>query len=145
MRVGFYLLQRDPVERALPQIAAKAMQAGQRMLVVAGDDAMLDRLDAALWKERPGDFLAHGKAGSPHDPRQPILLSQSCEASNGAKLCALADGQWRDEAKTFERVLLFFDDSQRVAAREVWRSLDVLDDVEREFHEQQDGKWRKVA
>ena len=145
MRVGFYLLQRDPVERALPQIAAKAMRAGQRMLVVAGEEALLDRLDAALWNERPADFLAHGKAGSPHDARQPVLLARTCEAANGARLCAIADGHWREEARQFDRVLLFFDDSQRAAAREVWRSLDSDADVEREFHEQHDGKWRKVA
>lgn len=145
MRVGFYLLQSDPVERALPQIAAKAMQAKQRMLVVAGDDALLERLDTALWSERPMDFLAHGRAGSASDNRQPILLANTCDAANGATLCALADGQWREEAQGFERVLLFFDDSQRVAAREVWRKFDAREDVEREFHEQQDGKWRKVA
>lgn len=145
MRVGFYLLQRDPVERALPQIAAKAMEQGQRMLVVSGDEALLDRLDASLWSEKADSFLAHGRAGHPHAERQPILLSQDCEAANGARLCALADGEWRDEVLGFERVLLFFDDARRVAARQVWRSLDALENVEREFHEQQGGKWRKVA
>lgn len=145
MRVGFYLLQRDPVERALPQIAAKAMETGQRMLVVSGDAMLLDRLDAALWSERPGSFLAHGRAGQPHAERQPILLSDACDAANGARLCALADGEWRDEALGFERALLFFDDARREAARQVWRTLDGREDIEREFHEQQDGKWRKVA
>jgi DNA polymerase-3 subunit chi len=145
MRVGFYLLQRDPVERALPQIAAKAMESGQRMLVVSGDAALLDRLDAALWSERADTFLAHGRAGQPHAERQPILLSDVCDAANGARLCALADGEWRDDALGFERVLLFFDDARRGAARQVWRSFDALDDVARELHEQQDGKWRKVA
>ncbi|MBV1917825.1 MAG: DNA polymerase III subunit chi [Sphingomonadaceae bacterium] len=145
MRIGFYLLQRDPVERALPQIAAKAMQVGQKMLVVSGDGALLDRLDKALWTERPDDFLAHGKAGDGKEDRQPILLSQSCDAQNGAILCALADGQWRDEALQFERVFLFFEDSQRATAREVWRKFDASGDVEREFYEQHDGKWRKVA
>lgn len=145
MRVGFYLLQSDSVERALPQIAAKAMKAGQRMLVVAGDDALLERLDTALWAERPADFLAHGRSGSAHDARQPILLAETCEATNGAKLCALADGRWREEAQQFDRVLVFFDDSQRASAREVWRSFDSREDVEREFHEQQDGKWKRVA
>jgi DNA polymerase-3 subunit chi len=145
MRVGFYLLQRDPVERALPQIAAKAMESGQRMLVVSGDAALLDRLDAALWSERADTFLAHGRAGQPHAERQPILLSDVCDAANGARLCALADGEWRDDALGFERVLLFFDDARRGAARQVWRLFDARDDVAREFHEQQDGKWRKVA
>jgi len=145
MRVGFYLLQSSSVERALPQIAAKALESGQRMLVVCGDEALLGRLDAALWSEKPDSFLAHGRAGEQHEERQPILLAGHCNAANGARLCALADGEWRDEAEQFERVLLFFDDTQRVAARQVWRRFDSRGDVEREFHEQQNGKWRKVG
>ena len=145
MRLGFYLLGRDPVERALPLIAAKAMESGQRMLVVSGDAAMLDRLDASLWSEKAETFLAHGRAGQPHAERQPILLADRCEASNGARLCALADGEWRDEALGFDRALLFFDDARRVAARQVWRKFDGREDIEREFHEQQGGRWRKIA
>jgi DNA polymerase III subunit chi len=144
-RVGFYLLQRDPVERALPLIAAKALESGQRLLVVAGDAALLDRLDTALWCEKADSFLAHGRAGQPYAERQPILLSPSCDALNGARLCALADGEWHEDALGFERVLLFFDDARRAAARQVWRTLDAHEGVEREFHEQQGGKWRKVA
>ncbi len=145
MRVGFYLLQHDPVERALPQIAAKAMEAGQRMLVVSSDAALLDRLGSALWSDRAESFLAHGRAAEAHAARQPILLGDTCDAANGATLCALADGQWREQARGFERVLLFFDDTRRDAARQVWRELDQIEGVEREFHEQHGGKWRKVA
>ena len=44
MRVGFYLAPGQPVERVLPLIARAAARAGQRMLVVADDDALL-RID----------------------------------------------------------------------------------------------------
>lgn len=145
MRVGFYLSGTTPVERVLPLIARAAKRQGQRMLVVSGDDALLDRLDKALWEQCPEDFLAHGRADAPHAARQPVLLSSECAADNGAALVALADGQWREEAEQFDRALLFFDEAGRQAARGTWRLFDQREDVTREFYELDDGKWVKRA
>jgi DNA polymerase-3 subunit chi len=144
-RVGFYLSGSQPVERVLPLIARAAKKGGQRMLVVAGDEALLERLDKALWEQFPEDFLAHGRADAPHAARQPVLLSSDWAASNGATLVAMADGQWREEAEHFERALLFFDESGRAAARETWRLFDQREDVTREFHELEAGKWVQKA
>ena len=144
-RVGFYLSGAQPIERVLPLIARAAKKGGQRMLVVAGDDGLLDRLDKALWEQFPEDFLAHGRADAPHADRQPVLLSSDCTAPNGAALVAIADGLWREEAERFERALLFFDESGRAAARETWRLFDQREDVTREFHELEAGKWVQKA
>ena len=144
-RVGFYLSGAQPVERVLPLIARAAKKAGQRMLVVAEDAALLDRLDKALWEQFAEDFLAHGRADAPHAARQPVLLATECTAANGAALVALADGQWRDDAEGFERALLFFDESGRSAARETWRRFDSREDIAREFHELEGGKWVQKA
>lgn len=143
MRVGFYLAPGQPVERVLPLIARAAAKAGQRMLVVADNDDLLERIGGALWEYAPAEFLANGRGGEPHAAHQPVLLSRSCAAENGARLVALADGVWREEAESFERALLFFDDSGRAAARAVWRRFDDREDVEREFHELDGGKWQR--
>lgn len=140
-RLGFYLCGSQPVERVLPLIARAARGRDQKLLVVADDPQMLERLDTALWDEAPEDFLAHGNAGEPHEERQPVLLSRECEASNGAQIVALADGRWREEAGSFERVLLFFDEHGRQAARQVWRQFDAHAGIEREFHELEGGNW----
>ena len=145
MRLGFYLCGSQPVELVLPLIARAATNGGQRLLVVAEDQAVRDTLDKALWEVSPAEFLAHGQAGGVHDARQPILLSADCAAANGAKLLALADGRWREEAEGFERVLLFFDDEGRAAARQTWKQFDNREDVEREFHELEVGKWVQRA
>ena len=129
----------------LPLIARAAKRSGQRLLVVAGDADLLDRLDKALWEQFPEDYLAHGRADAPHAARQPVLLSADCTAANGATLVALADGQWRPEAEQFDRALLFFDDSGRAASRQVWRLFDQREDVTREFHELDHGKWVQKA
>jgi len=115
------------------------------MLVVAEDADLLDRLDKALWEQFPEDFLAHGRAEARYAARQPVLLSSDCIAANGATLVALADGRWRPEAEALDRALLLFDESGRAASREVWRQFDQREDVTREFHELEGGKWVQKA
>ena len=145
MRLGFYLTGSQPVERVLPLVARAALGQDQRLLVVAEDRALLDLLDRALWEGRPEEFLPHGRADAAHAERQPVLLSTTCAAANGAKLVALADGTWRDEAEGFDRVLLFFGEEQRAEARQTWRRFDGREDVTREFFELENGKWTKRA
>ncbi len=144
-RLGFYLSGAQPVERVLPLIARAAKGQGQRMLVVAEDREILDRLDKALWEFSPEDFLAHGRADAPHAERQPLLLSTDCAAPNGATLIALADGRWREDAERFDRALLFFDEAGRAEARQTWRRFDGREDIAREFHELEGGKWVRKA
>ena len=141
MRVDFYLLSRDPVEAALPRIARSVKGAGERLLVVSGDEDQRAALDRALWEQFPEDFLAHGHAGEPHAERQPLLLSAQCEPANGAKHVAFADGLWRDEALGFERAFLFFDEGTIDAARGTWRMLGEREDIDRRFWKQEGGRW----
>ena len=141
VRVDFYQLSRDPAEVALPLIARAALNAGERLLVVSGDEGQLGRIGDMLWARLPDSFLAHGRAGSPHDARQPILLSDSPEPANGASFMAIADGVWREGAEPFVRTFYMFDDSTPQAARDCWRALGTRDGVERKFWKQQGGKW----
>jgi DNA polymerase-3 subunit chi len=141
VRVDFYLLSRDGVEQALPQIARAARRAGQRMLVVSGNSEQRSAISRALWERYPEDFLAHGSADGRHAARQPLLLGADCSAPNGAPYLALADGAWRDEALEFERTFLFFDQSTLDDARSCWRMLGQRDNVERHFWKQEGGRW----
>ncbi len=141
MRVDFYQLSRDPAEAALPLIARATLAAGERLLVVSGDDAQLVRISEELWTRLPDSFLAHGIVGSPDQERQPILLSDQTEAGNGANYIALADGVWRNGADEFSRAFLLFDAATLDAARATWRMLGERDGVERKFWKQDGGKW----
>ena len=144
MRVDFYQLSRDPVDKAIAQIAAKAMQAGKRAVVVHRDGARREAISQALWAQDGVHFLAHGEADAPHATRQPILLSDSCDAPNEADLLFLADGIWREEARNFARVLLFFDEDATQAARDLWRQLSGDDTAETHIHKQSEGGgWRE--
>jgi DNA polymerase-3 subunit chi len=140
MRVDFYQLTRDPVEAVLPLIARNTLAQGQRLLVVSEPD-QFDALSNALWTRLPESFLAHGRAGEPHEARQPVLLSAAVEPANGARYVALADGIWREEA--LDPALAF--DDRSVAARAVWRTLGGHEGLDRHLWKQDGGKWQEVG
>lgn len=148
MKVDFYQLSAFPVEQVLPRIAERLVEERARLLVVADHSAVLDRLDRALWSYRDDGFLPHAIAGQDVDAEQPILLSaqMATDAANGARNIALADGQWRDDALTFERVFFLFDDQTVEGARTAWRALGDREDLERRFWRQdENGKWSRAA
>lgn len=141
MRVDFYQLSRDPAEVALPLIARKVVADGGRLLVVSGDAGQRDRISRALWSAGPEAFLAHGQAGEGDEQRQPILLSEQPEPTNGAAFLAITDGQWREGAQPFARTFYMFDDDAVEQARQVWRDLRGREGVEHFYWKQDGGRW----
>ena len=145
MQLDFWQFTQGPVERIVALIAERAMAQGERVLVVDADAERRHATARTLWEAKPEAFLASGDADGPSPDRQPILLSDSCEAHNGARFAVLADGQWRDQGTGFERTILLFDDAGTPAARAVWRQFDGREDVIRGYFAQEDGKWVKKA
>lgn len=137
MRIDFYHLSAAPLERVLPRICEKLLADGGRLLVVTGPE-QVERLDEQLWTYASESFLPHGT----DDPeRQPVLLSASPDAANGAANLALADGVWRDEALEFERTFYFFDSATIDGARAAWRALKEKEGAELHYWKQDGGKW----
>lgn len=141
MQVDFYHLTRDPAEKLVPVLAQKTLDGGQRMLLVSGFVGQLEKLSAALWQAGPTSFLAHDLAGGEQDAEQPILISDKCEAGNGARYVALTDGEWRDEALTFDRAFYLFTAEQIDNARAAWRALSAKDTVTPRYWKQDGGRW----
>ncbi len=142
MQVDFYQLSRDPVEAVVPLLAAKALDASQRLLVVHEDAEQRAVLSEALWA-RENAFLAHGDAAAPQAERQPILLAGDCTAANGAGIVFLADGAWREEAAGFERAILLFGAEQTAQVRTLWTTLSGSGHALRIFKQREDGSWRE--
>jgi DNA polymerase III subunit chi len=145
VRVDFYQLGASPVEKVVASLGEKLLRSGERLLVVADDDARLARLDRMLWDMGETAFLPHGVAGGPADSRQPILLSKSLDSANRASNILIADGHWRDSALAFARAFYLFDTDRREDARGAWRSLAGRDEVERHYFAQEDGRWTEKA
>jgi len=141
MLVDFYQLGGSPIEEVVASLAAKLMAQDARLLLVAGDEALLGKLDRLLWDQGPASFLPHGIAGGPDDARQPILLSATTDAPNRARNLLIADGEWREAALTFDRAFYLFDDTTLEGARLAWKLLAGRDEVERRYWAQDGGKW----
>ncbi|MEM8919653.1 MAG: DNA polymerase III subunit chi [Pseudomonadota bacterium] len=140
-QVDFYHLTRDPAEKLVPVLADKALDGGERLLVVSGIDEQIQKLSAALWSAKPSSFLAHNFAGCESEQNQPVLLSSDCESDNGARFVILADGLWRDPALQFDRTFYLFSGQEISGAREAWRSLSDMENVTLRYWKQDNGRW----
>ena len=97
MLVDFYQLGGSPLEDVIASIAAKLMVQDARLLLVAGDEALLGKLDRLLWDQGPASFLPHGIAGGPDDG-----LAQELIAAGEAT----GDMLWRMPlAESFDRLI----------------------------------------
>ena len=141
MRVDFYQLGDASPDGIIAAIAGKLLAEDQRLLVVAGDEALLARLDRQLWDQGAASFLPHAIAGGSDDSRQPILLSSADDAPNLARNILIADGEWRDSALGFERAFFLFDSDTLEGARLAWKLLAGREGVERHYWANDGGKW----
>ena len=144
MKVDFWQLSHDPVEKVVALIAQRVIDAGERLLVVSKSPEQREAISRGLWAAGPESFLAHGDAAAAGAERQPILLAEDCAAANAASHVIFADGEYR-EPKGFARAFLLFDDATVVEARRTWKLLDGMEELERAFFRQDGGKWVKVA
>lgn len=145
MRVDFYQLGEATVESVIAGLAGRLLGEGQRLLVVASDEALLARLDRLLWDQGATSFVPHGLAGSGDDAAQPILLSQGIDAPNLARNLLIADGEWRDAALGYDRAFYLFDAASLEGARLAWKLLAGRDGVDRYYWAHEDGRWAKKA
>ena len=145
MQVDFYQLTGTAPEQVIASIAEKVLAGDGRLLIVAEEEPFLARLERLLWDSGTTSFLPHGLAGGSDDARQPVLLSTSPDAPNGARNMLVADGQWRDAALSYDRSFYLFDSSTLEGARLAWKQLAGREGVERRYWAQVDGRWKQQA
>ena len=148
--VYFYHLTRRPLEVALPMLLERARAAGWRVAVRGRSAERLDRLDGKLWLEPKDGFMPHGRAGGPHDARQPILLTEAPgPAPNGAQCVMSIDGAevTPEEVAALERVCILFDGADPAAtdhARGQWAALTGAG-CAAQYWSEETGRWEKKA
>ncbi len=124
--VGFYHLTRTPLARALPQLLGRTLAAGQRAVVRCPAEAVVAELDAALWEAAEPEWLPHGTAADGDADLQPIWLTATDEAPNGARFLFLVGGAESAAWTGFARVFDLFDgrdEAAVAAARDRWRAV----------------------
>jgi DNA polymerase-3 subunit chi len=147
--VLFYHLQRQPIERVLPQLLEKSLERGWRVVVQAASDERVDALDAHLWTWRDESFLAHGTDREAEAALQPVLLTAQDHNPNGASVRFLIDGApVPADAASYQRIVLLFDgedDDAVAAARTRWTEAKAQGFEATYWQADENGRWQKKA
>ncbi len=147
MEIRFYHLTQTPLEHTLPNLLAKSLERGWRVLVQGGDEARLRFLDSHLWTFSEDSFLPHGLEGE--GGAQPIWLTTSDSNPNQAGVLMLIDGARATPARMqgFDLVTLFFDGADQAAvtlAREDWKAVTEAK-LPAVYWAQENGTWVQKA
>lgn len=121
-RIDFYTEAQDKLELTC-KLAAKAVQAKTRMLILAPDGEQRSRLDKMLWMQPATGFIPHCLASAAIASETPVLLSGSTdEVPLDDILLNLAD-DWPQTFARFQRLIEIVsrDDADKALARERYR------------------------
>ncbi len=145
--VHFYHLQRQPLERALPQLLAKCLERGWRCVVQAASDERVDALDQLLWTYSDASFLPHGTDREAEASETPVVLTTGAGNPNGAEVRFFVDGASADDLKSYRRAIYLFDgnDPEAVeAARDQWKEAQGEGFEVTYWRQDGDGRWQKA-
>jgi len=145
--VHFYHLQRQPLERALPQLVVKCLERGWRCVVQAASNERVDALDALLWTYADDSFLPHGTDREAEARDMPVVLTTSDGNPNTAQVRFLVDGAVAELA-SYERAIFLFDgnDPDAVeAARDQWKEAQGEGFTVTYWQQDEAGRWQKKA
>lgn len=142
--IAFYHLQKWPLDRALPKLLEKTVEAGKRAVVMAGSDDRVEVLNSLLWTYENGSWLPHGsgKDGAPED--HPVWLTTNDENLNQSQFLFLTDGASSEHIGDFERCFELFDGDDETAlgtAREHWKTYKEAGFDLTYWQQNDSGKW----
>ena len=122
--VLFYHLERQPLERVLPQLISKTLERGWRAVVQAGSEERVEAISMALWVTGEESFLPHGTARDGNADLQPVWITHTDETPNGATVRFLVDRARPGDVSGLDRIVYLFDgkDAEALAeARSTWK------------------------
>lgn len=147
-QIGFYHLQKSPLDQALPKLLGKMLEAGHRVVVLAGSAERVEHLNGHLWTFDPASWLPHGSARDGEPALQPVWLTDTDENPNGADLLVMCDGARSDKVASYARCFDLFDgnDEQAVqAARQRWKDWKAAGHALVYFQQTDRGGWEEKA
>lgn len=145
--VLFYHLERSPLESVLPDLLARSLERGWRVVVKVGSDERLEALNAHLWSFDDASFLPHGSAADGHAEEQPIWLTTGDDNPNGANVRFLVDGAETADFAGYSRIVFMFDaaDAEAVRqAREAWTAARAAGSEATYWRQSENGRWTKA-
>ena len=144
--VLFYHLQRQPLERVLPNLVEKTLARGWRAVIQSGSAERLDALDMALWTYSDSSFLPHGTRRDGQAELQPVYLTTTSDNPNGATVRFLVDGARIEDLTGYARVVYLFDGNDPAAvakARAAWAAAKAQGCGVTYWQQGEGGRWEK--
>ena len=147
--IWFYHLQRQPLERVLPNLIEKSLEKGWRVAVQARSEEWLDALDSWLWTYSDESFLAHGRARDGDFGLQPVYLTTGLENPNGAAFRLFIEGAemapaLAEAGADYARAVTLFDGNnaaELALARARWKELKDLGFAATYWQQGTNGRW----
>ena len=146
--VFFYHLQRQPVDKVLPQLLEKCLERGWRCVVQAGSPERVDALDQMLWTYDDASFLPHGTDRDADAARQPVILTDGPANPNAATVRFLIGESPLGSADGYVRLIHLFDgaDPDQVEhARGAWRAARQAGHSVAYWQQDEGGRWVQKA
>jgi DNA polymerase-3 subunit chi len=141
----FYHLEREPLERVIPQLLEKTLERGWRAVVETGSPERAEVLDRLLWTYRDDSLLPHALAGGGHDADQPILIATDEGNANAATVRFFVDRAVPRSAEGYARLVYIFsghDPDAVTEARGAWRALGAGNELTY-WQQEPTGRWVK--
>ena len=146
--VFFYHLERQPLEAVLPQLLAKSLERGWRVVVQAGTEERAEALASHLWTFSDESFLPHGTRADGSADLQPIWLTSEDENPNAATVRFYVDGAAVGDIAGLTRAVILFDGNDPDAldrARADWKRFRGAGHEVSYWQQDEQGRWQNRA
>ncbi len=145
----FYHMQRQPLEKVLPNLVERSLGRGWQAAIQAATEERLQALDDHLWIYSDESFLPHGTDRDPDAAGQPVVLTLRDVNPNTASIRFLVEGaDLPPDAESYERICILFDGTDQDAllrAREQWRQAKEAGHAVAYWQQDDSGRWNKKA
>jgi DNA polymerase-3 subunit chi len=146
--VLFYHLDRQPLEKVLPQLIERSLERGWRVVVKAESDERVESLATLLWTYSEESFIPHGSRADGNPAEHPVWLTSDDDNANLANVAFCIGGASIDDIEGFLRVVILFsggDDEAVSAAREKWKSARAAGHQVSYWQQDDLGRWQNRA
>jgi DNA polymerase-3 subunit chi len=146
--VLFYHLERQPLDRILPNLVERTLERGWRAVVQAGSPERLEAIDALLWTWKDESFIPHGTSRDGNPELQPVFLTTDDRNPNGSAVRFLVDGATIDSFTGYVRVVVLFDGADDFSvgtARQLWKTVKSAGLAATYWQQGETGRWEKRA
>ncbi|KAB1072632.1 DNA polymerase III subunit chi [Methylobacterium planeticum] len=145
----FYHMQRQPLEKVLPNLLERSLERQWRAAIQAASEERLQALDDHLWTYSDDSFLPHGTDRDTDAPTQPVVLTLRDANPNAASIRFLVEGaDLPPDAGSYARICILFDGTDQEAllrAREQWREAKEGGHAVAYWQQDESGRWQKKA